>query len=460
MKKKVRVGIVGGGISGLTVAYRLERALPYADIILLEASGRLGGKIMTEQDGELIIERGPESVLAKKVSVMELIQELGLSSEIIERIPEHNQTFIQSGGLLHPLPSGMSGLVPSNMDSLKESTLISSEGIDRYLREPDQPQKLDDDDESIASFATRRFGKEVYEKIVGPLLSGIYGGSGEELSILSTFPQLRHLEKTQGSILASIAPSVSTSPYASFVSLRGGMEVLIRALVDALTKTKIILHAPVTSISRNEAYHIKIADGRTFEVDILVMTTPATVNSIALAPLDGTLAKLHQGIPYSSSTIVTLVWEKDALEHPLDGYGYIVPRGEQEVIHAVTWTSHKWPNRSPENRFLLRAFLGGGSDPLIDQTDDHILEKVRTELSRVLGIIAEPLAYRIDRYADAMPQYLVDHGERVTAIEARTRIHPDLFLTGMTYRGVGIPDCISQANTVALAVEQSLSVPR
>jgi oxygen-dependent protoporphyrinogen oxidase len=356
----------------------------------------------------------------------------------------------------------MSGLVPADYDALEKTALISPEGMTRFKSEPTIPPRTDDTDESMESFAIRRFGTEVYEKIIEPLLGGIYGGRGSELSILATFPQLRHKEKSEGSIQGSAhAPQGQESApahrapgkYPPFVSLKNGMESLTASLERALTRTKVVLSTPVVSVIKEGAtYRVTGGDDTEFEFDCLILTTPAHVSGVVLESLDPALAELHRAIPHTSSTIVSLVYDEADLEHPLDGYGYITLPREERTVHAMTWSSRKWPNRAPEGTVLVRAFLGGSGDAMLQQTDEEILAVVESECNDLMHIAIPPRSYRIDRYENSMPQYVVGHNDHVATIEARACAHEHLHLTGMAYYGVGIPDCIKSANAVAAKI--------
>jgi len=228
-----RAVVVGGGIAGLAAALRLERLLPGTEIVLVEAGPRLGGKIHTEQVSGFVVEGGPDSFLTIKPRGVGLCEELGLAGRLVPRDPRDSRTYVRLGEELHPLPAGLTGMIPTRLDTLASTGILSADGLARLALEPELPPAPENGDESIAAFVTRRMGREAYERLVEPLMSGIYAGDGEQLSLAATFPQLRRLELEHGSVMRGLlARSAPTgSPRPPFVSLRGGMEELVAALV-------------------------------------------------------------------------------------------------------------------------------------------------------------------------------------------------------------------------------------
>ena len=263
----VKVVVVGGGIAGLAAARRLELVVPAAEIVLVESDSVLGGKLRTERVDGFVIEAAPDSFLSRKERGIGLVDELGLGEELIARRPEHHHTFVRRGDDLHPLPEGLTGMIPTNLEALERSELLSPEGKLRFASEPDVPPAAGDEDESVASFVSRRFGREAYEALVEPLMTGIYGGDGDRLSLRATFPQLRVLELEHGSILRGLsAPPPSELP--PFVSLRGGMGSLVSAVVDAFERTELLLGRGAARVSRSaEGYGLELVDGEVIEAD-------------------------------------------------------------------------------------------------------------------------------------------------------------------------------------------------
>ncbi len=330
----MKVAVIGGGIAGLAAARRLE-ALG-AEPVLVERDDVLGGKIRTERIDGFVIEAAPDSFLSRKERGIGLCEELGLGDELIGRRTEHQRTFVRRGRELHPLPEGLTGMIPANLDSLDRTALLSPEGKARFAAEPEVPAAGGDEDESVASFVSRRFGREAYDALVEPLMTGIYGGDGEVLSLRATFPQLRVLELEHGSVLRGLPAQPAVGDRGPFVSLRSGMDRLVSRLAESLERTHVLLGRLAARVSHGSSgYEVELTDG-TLSADGVVVATPAFATAELLAELDADLASAHAEIPYASSVIVTLAFAGDDLT-PLDGYGYVVPRVEGTDVLACTW---------------------------------------------------------------------------------------------------------------------------
>ncbi len=455
----MRAVVVGGGIAGLAAARRLEAVLPDADVVLLERDARLGGKIATERVDGFVIEAAPDSFLSRKPRGVGLCEELGLAGELVGRRPENERTFVRRGRDLHPLPSGLTGMIPTNLDALRESELLSPAGRERLAAEPEVPVAPPGGDESIASFVSRRLGREAYEAFVEPLMTGIYGGDGEQLSLAATFPQLRVLELEHGSLIRGlVAQSQATaSGRPAFLTLRPGMDALVDAVVAGLERARIVTGAGVRRVAAaGSAYRVELDEGDALEADAVILAVPAFAVAALVESLDEELAGAHAGIPYASSVVVTAAFREEDVAHPLDGYGYVVPRAEGTDVLACTWTSRKWEGRAPEGWVLVRVYAGryGGRDLTLAPADE-LLALARDELS-IAGVDAAPALTRVQRWPLGMPQYVLGHVERVARIEERLEAHPGLAVAGAAYRGVGIPDCIRSGEEAAEAVARAL----
>ncbi|HUF00960.1 MAG TPA: protoporphyrinogen oxidase [Gaiellaceae bacterium] len=452
------VAVLGGGIAGLAAARELESLLPDAAIVLLEREARFGGKIVTERFDGFVVEGAPDSFLARKERGVGLCEELGLSDELVGRRPENARTFVRFGGELRPLPSGLTGMIPTDLSALEDTSLLSAEGRERLAAEPGLPPAPPDGDESIAAFVSRRLGREAYERIVEPLMTGIYGGDGERLSLQATFPGLRVLELEHGSLLRGLAaqPAPATR-YPPFVSLRDGMEQLVSVLAASLRRTRVLTGRSAVAVRRRHGTFVaELADGDGVEADGIVVATPADVTAELLAELDPGLAGLHAEIPHASSVVVTLGLRAEDVESRLAGYGYVVPRTEGSDVLACTWTSSKWEGRAPAGAMLVRVYAGRfGLRDLTGETDDALLALAREELRHV-GIDAEPVLQRVHRWPNGMPQYVLGHPERLERIAAALEEHPRLALAGAAYRGVGLPDCIDSGEEAARSVARAL----
>jgi protoporphyrinogen/coproporphyrinogen III oxidase len=452
--------IIGGGIAGLAAAYRCEQLAGDVAVTVVEREKWLGGKILTERSNGFVIEGAPDSFLSRKLRGLGLCRELGLAEQLHGRDPRHEKTFVRRGQELHRLPTGLTGMIPTNLEALQQSSLISPAGRARLAEEPALPPAPPNGDESVAHFVSRRLGREVYEALVEPLMSGIYAGDGDQLSLAATFPQLRQLELKHGSLLKGLqaAPAAEANgqqpaarPVPPFVSLPGGMATLVETLLAQLRRTELITGMAVAEIrGSNAPYSVLLADGRTLAADALILATPAFVTAQLLATVAPDLAELHSQIPYASAAIITLAFAQADLPRPLDGYGYVIPQTEGTDLLACTWTSSKWAGRAPAGMALIRVYAGRyGRRDVTRLSDAELIELAQTELSQTLGLTATPQLTRIHRWPQAMPQYLLGHVERVAQIEQRLAAHPAIFLAGAAYRGVGIPDCIESGEAAA-----------
>lgn len=451
----IDVAIVGGGISGLAAAYRLHTLAPTLRLTLIEREARLGGKILSERPGGFLIEGGPDCFLSRKPRGLALCEELGLTERLQGRDPAHAKTFVRHGGTLHRLPEGLSGMVPTNLEALAESTLISPAGQARLAAEATLPAAPGEEDESLAAFITRRLGPEVFERLVEPLMGGIYAGDAGQLSLAATFPQLRALEQEHGSLLAGLSaasPASNSAQMPPFLALRGGMGELVEALLARLDGVTQHCAAGVRRIEPGaQGYELTLADGTLIQSRALILTTPAHIVAPLVAPWDSALAEAHAAIPYASVATLSLAYDAQALP-PLDGYGYVIPKAEGSEVLACTWSSSKWQGRAPSGKVLLRLYLGRyGGEPILERSDEELVALALTEVEQVLQPAGSPEAHWLYRWPQAMPQYTMGHKERVALIERRRAAHRGLFLAGAAYRGVGIPDCIREGEQAAQA---------
>lgn len=476
----VDVAIVGGGISGLATAYYLQRQaereprpLRYT---LLERSNRAGGKIITEQiagfgDRPFVVEGGPDSFITQKPWAMQLARELGLEERILGTNDHLRKTYVLNRGKPTPLPDGVLMIVPTRFLPFALSPLISPLGKLRMGLDFFIPAKRDDEDETLADFIRRRLGDEALDKIAEPLMSGIYNAEAERQSLLATFPRFRDIEKRHGSLIrgmlaakrspkpAAAAPNgAPPKPVSMFTSLHDGTQELVDALSAQLTGD-IRLGVAVTALAAQpdrSGYRLTLDDGTALVARQVVLATPAFVSAGLLRPLSPGAADLLASIRYVSTGTISLGFRRDEVAHPLNGFGVVIPRSERRPINAITWSSTKFNHRAPDGHVLLRVFFGGSRNPqMVDRADEELLAIVRSELDALLGIRAEPVFHRLFRWRNATPQYDAGHLQRVTAIEAA--LPTGIYVTGSPYRGIGIPDCVHQAQGTAGQVWQHLT---
>ena len=460
------VVVLGGGITGLAAAHRLLRAAPEARLTLLEAEDRLGGKIVTEHHDGFTIEGGPDSFLAVKPRGVGLSHEVGIGDSLQGVTPRPRRAFVLSRGRLRELPEGLSGLVPARLAPLARSSLLSPAARARVALDYLLPARTSDADESLGGFIRRRLGGEAWERLVEPLMAGIYAADGDELSLAATFPHLREAERLHGGLIRGVLAArasthdSSAPPPSAFLTPAAGLGALVAALERRLRDGGVTIHtgaAAETVSAAARGFEVRVAGGETIGADAVIIATPAHVAATLLDGLDAALAADLAAIPHASSAIVSLAYRGDEIPHPLDAHGYVVPRVEGGPILACTWTSRKWANRAPRGWELLRVFIGrSGRQDALAADDAALTALARTEVAARLGIRTAPSMSRVHRWPLGMPQYLLGHPPRIARIETAAAAHPGLFLAGNAYRGVGIPDCIASGERAAEAAAAHL----
>jgi oxygen-dependent protoporphyrinogen oxidase len=453
------VVVVGGGLAGLVVAHALEAE---ARVTILDASSRPGGKIRTDLVDGCLVESGPDSFLSTKPHALALCDELGMAAELEGTIPRRTRGLIARNGKLHPLPEGLSGLIPARLRPMLSTSLLSPGARARFLAEWFVPPQPAGEDESIASFARRRFGDEAWQWLIEPLLGGIFGGDGERLSLRATFPALVDIERRTGSVLAGLRETKRPRPShpSPFVAPRGGMQRLTDVL-QARFAPGIVVDTRVKSIEQQEPGWVVNASDNRIECEVVVLALPANEAASVVEKTDAELASILAAIEFVSATVVNLAYDADGFGAPLDGYGYLNPRAGGRDVMACTWTSSKFEHRTPPDAILLRCFLRGEqwSDNSL-ASDADLAEACRTELRDALGVTVEPRWTRAARWPAAMPQYNVGHLERMQSLDGALGRHSGLFLTGNSYRGVGIPDTIAHARFVAKRIRERFGLAR
>ena len=457
--------VIGGGVAGLAAAHRAvelarERGIAL-DVVLLEARDRLGGTIETERAGGFIVEAGPDSFLSEKPWALALCRRLGLEDRLIGTDDRFRKVFVWFRGHLHPVPDGFQLLAPTRLKPFVTSSLFSWPGKLRMALDLILPRG-GGGDESLGAFVRRRLGHEALERIAQPLVAGIYTADPDELSLAATMPRFLELERSQRSLILALwsasrrAASSGTSGarWSLFVSLAGGMGELIAALATRLSPETVRLKHRAASIERRgDRWRVTTDAGEPVEADAVIVATESHAASRLLRYVDPSLASMLQGIDYASSATLSLGYRRADVPHPLDGFGFVVPRTERRDLLACTFSSVKFPGRAPEGHVLFRAFVGGALNASgLAHDDGELVRRARDELAQALGIIAAPMLVRVRRHPVSMPQYGVGHLTTVEAIEARLAATPGLLLAGGAYRGVGIADCVRSAESAAEAV--------
>jgi protoporphyrinogen/coproporphyrinogen III oxidase len=468
------VVVLGGGITGLAAAHRLLQvqvgAAPGLRVTLVEADDRLGGKIVTERSDGFVIEGGPDSFLATKARGIGLCEELGIADHSQMHLqgvrPQRRRAFVLWRGKLHDLPGGLSGLVPTRLAPLARSTLLSPLGKARVALDYVLPARRAEGDESLGGFVRRRLGREAWERLVEPLMAGIYAADGDQLSLAATFPHLREAERRYGGLIKGVlaarrmAPGLVSAPESAFLTPAAGLDALVMALEKRLRDggaAFVLDDAAVAVTPSGSGYAVRLAVGGSIQTDAVIVATPAHAAATCLADFDPVLATELAAIPLASTAIVTLAYRREEISHPLDGHGYVIPRAEESPVLACTWSSRKWAGRAPEGWELIRVFIGrAGQEDVLAADDETLVVLALQEVAARLGVTAPASLTRVRRWPRGMPQYLLGHRERVARIEAACRKHVGLYLAGNAFHGVGLPDCIVSGERAADAAAAHL----
>ncbi|MGI8963630.1 MAG: protoporphyrinogen oxidase [Thermomicrobiales bacterium] len=461
-----KVAVVGAGISGLACALRLNALDPDLEVVVYDQADRAGGKIWTEHAEGFTIEAGPDAFLGSKRGGVSLSHALSLDERQISPIAENRRSYVLRNNRLSPLPQGLSGLVPTELRPMLRGSLLSPLGKARLAMELAMPPNRGAGDESLARFISRRLGAETYERMIEPLLSGIYSGDGAKLSLAATFPQLRASELTHGGLVrGAIAQKKETAargpgdaPRAGFLSFDHGMSVLVDRAVESARSngTQFEFGATCKGIERDALDNrlcVTLARGDhgfSEHVDGVVVAVPGWAAATILRDLASTASDALAEIEHVSNALIAIGFPESQLNRPLDGYGYVVPRIENRDVMAMTWTTSKWPERAPDGQVLIRAFVGrAGQTAALNGDDQFLVRLALKELREVLNLDVTPSLARVYRWDRGMPQYTMGHLDRVDRIESSLAGTPGIEIAGNMLHGVGIPDCIDSGEVAA-----------
>lgn len=460
--------VVGGGITGLTAAYYVQQEIKRANLPfqlkLVEASNHLGGKIATVHQDGFTIERGPDSFLSRKTAAIKLIEELGLEKDLVRNAT--GQAHILVGNRLHKIPPGSFMGIPTEARPFIFSNLFSIKGKLRAACDYVLPKGKAVPDQSLGLFFRRRFGNELVENLIEPLLSGIYSGDIDEMSLMATFPNFYELEQKHGSLMKGLKKTIpkpkktkkKRSEQGIFMALEGGFESLVDALQEEL-KDSISLEKSVDHIEKKKNfYHVLLSDGTVCKADAVIIATPHRYLAQMLSQFE--VFKTVREIPNTSVANVALAFDDKAIKKDLEGTGFVVSRNSDFRITACTWTHRKWPHTTPEGKVLLRSYVGGPHDTeAVHLSDEELVEVVMRDLRSVMKINRDPEFTVVSRFENAMPQYTVGHQERIKTIKKFTSENlPGVQIAGSSFDGVGVPDCIEQGKKAAQEVLHYLTI--
>jgi protoporphyrinogen/coproporphyrinogen III oxidase len=460
------VNIVGAGVSGLSVAYRLQERLPNAVITVLERDTRPGGAAWTLRDQGFQVEIGPNGFLDTKPTTLQLCRDLGLGKQLIhasDAAAKNRYLFL--GDRLRMLPNSFGSFLRSDLLSWRGKFGLL---LERWRKRLPTPR-----DESVAAFAERRAGREAAEVFADALVTGIHAGDPKLLSLPACFPRIAALEREFGSVLKGLAQTARQrraeaaaqgQPYeraGTMWSFQGGLRVLSESLAGALKEPPrygVVVRGLLTGGDPHRPRWTVVAEGNDrWDADALVLACPAHQQANLLADLDAELAERIGQIPYNRIAVVALGYRKSDVPRSLDGFGFIAPQRLRSAMLGVQWCSSIYPERAPEGMILVRAMCGGWQRAdVVGWDDERLLECLRAELRPAMGIAATPVYHKIIRWDRTIPQYHIGHLDRVAWIERRLAQHPGLFLGGNAYHGIALNDCTEQGTSLAERVVEYL----
>ncbi len=476
--------VVGAGISGLAAAHRLTELAPDWSVVLLESADRPGGVLYTERCGGYLLEHSADSFLSNVPEAMALCRRVGLE-DLVGTRPEARRAYVVRRGRLLAIPEGFSLMAPMRVWPLLATSILSWRGKLRVLGEWFVPPRRDGVDESLAEFACRRLGREAFERLVQPLVAGIYTSAAERLSMAAALPRFVELERNHGSVARGLRREARAARarralggasrsdpgaavqgrddahsagarYGLFVAPRDGLSSLVSAVAARLPPDALRLRTRVEQLHRNERHwELELQGGTRLAADALVLAVGAPEAARLLAPVHAAIAAELGAIEYAGTTLVLLGYARDAFPQVPQGSGFVVPAIENRRILAASFASEKFPRRAPPDRVLVRVFVGGATQPeLLELSDEEVASLARAELAELVGIRGEPELVRVVRWTRQMPQYHVGHLARLERIKTHLAELPGLLLAGNAYHGVGIPHCIRSGEHAA---EQAVS---
>ncbi len=470
-----RIAIIGGGISGLSAAFALEEkrreGVP-VEYVLLDASPRLGGVLVTDRVDGCLVEAGPDSFITEKPWAADLCRKIGLGDQLIGSNDARRKTYILVKGKLVVMPDGLMFMVPTKILPTVFSPLFSLRTKMRMAAEwfhpprPASSKHATVADESVAELVERHYGTEMVDRLADPLLSGVYGGEASQLSVRAVLPRFCEMEAKHGSLGRAMLEArkkmraVSRGPSPPlFTSLKEGMQQMVDALVARLDPNAMRTSSLVHSVIAQEGGWTVCAGYQSDQFDALIVATPAPAASALLQMADENLSRELGEVRYSSSVTVTLGFDENVRRSLPPGFGFLIPRSEGRRMLAATFVHNKFPHRAPENRAIIRCFLGGSRDEqILDSSEDQILRIVRDELKQIIGLTVEPLFTRVYKWKGAMAQYSVGHLDRLQRIEALRRKLPGLALAGNGFNGIGVPDCVRSGQEEAAKVLAAITL--
>ncbi|PWW25487.1 oxygen-dependent protoporphyrinogen oxidase [Cytobacillus oceanisediminis] len=456
--------VIGGGVTGLSAMYELNKwkkeNLSNIRLVLAESSAQLGGKIRTVREGSFVMEAGADSIVARKANEMNFIQDLGLEEELVYNTA--GRSYIYSDGKLKLIPADSVFGIPASVESLAKTTLVSAEGKVAALKDFYTKNEGFTKNDSIGEFLEHFFGKELVEKQIAPVLSGVYSGELSDLTIASTLPQVFDYKEKYGSIIKGIEENrkaFQSGGEKKFLSFKSGLDALIHAYEEKLEGAEILKNTQAAKIEKaNGRYRVTFTNGESMDTDHVVLSIPHNAAEVLIK--DRALEREFSGLKNSSLISIYVAFDIPDSQLPADGTGFITANTDELTCNACTWTSRKWKHTSESGNLLIRLFYKS-SHPVFtslkEMNEEELLQVALADIKKSLGIVAEPAASEVTNWTEKMPNYLITHPKTVAALERRlAEDYPGVWLAGCSYYGVGIPDCIENGANTARKIIQNI----
>ncbi|NOQ41035.1 MAG: protoporphyrinogen oxidase [Desulfuromusa sp.] len=459
-----RIAIIGAGISGLATAYAIEQQGAQGEFevetLVVEKESRIGGKILSIQENGFLCEWGPNGFLDNKPMTLDLCKQLQIDPQLLRSDDNARKRFIYSEQVLHQMPE--------NGPAFLKSKLISWPGKFRLAGEMVIPKRQGDSDETLAEFGRRRLGSEALDKLISPMVSGIFAGDPETMSLKSCFPRIYELEQQYGGLIMAMlklakkkraevkagkAVASAAGPGGVLTSFRGGIQELTDGIAAALSGEVLSGHGVEKIEQQQDGFLLHLDDGLQLEVDMVVTAAPAYAVANMLDGLNDKSSAILRQIPYATMNVICFGYQRDRIEFDLNGFGYLIPKAEGCDTLGTLWDSSIFSHRAPEGKVLLRSMMGGAANSAaIDFSEDEVKARTMNDLKQIMGIDSEPEFAKVFRHHHAIPQYTRGHGQRLLELEDSLQDFPDLILTGNAFYGVGLNDCVHAANQAAAKV--------
>ncbi|MCW9049264.1 MAG: protoporphyrinogen oxidase [Deltaproteobacteria bacterium] len=456
-----RIVVIGAGISGLSTAYAIEQLAKQAEleveVQVVEKEARTGGKIWSIKEDGFLCEWGPNGFLDNKPMTLELCRQLQIDPQLLRSDDNARKRFIYADQILHSLPE--------NGPSFLKSKLISWPGKFRLAGEMLVPKRTAEGDETLAEFGRRRLGSEALNKLISPMVSGIFAGDPETMSLKSCFPRINELEQEFGGLIKAMlklakkkraeikagkAVASAAGPGGILTSFKDGIQELTDGVVEGLSGKVLTGHEVHKIEKKQTGFLVHLEGGKQLEAEIAVTAAPSYAVANMLDGLNESCSRVLREIPYATMNVICFGYQKERIAHDLNGFGYLIPKAEGCSTLGTLWDSSIFANRAPEGMALLRSMMGGATNPAaIDLSDDEVKARTMGDLKQIMGIDCEPDFVRIYRHQHAIPQYTRGHAQRLQALEDSLADSPDLILTGNAFFGVGLNDCVNASNRAA-----------